>query len=167
MQEYAANSHHTTLYKPFTKAFSPVPDPSQSLSHAKLSGFSYSSRTWMPFTPARHKIPDTEIRMNTRSLKIPRVFCKRRPNFKRVPWMRHIEVRQLKATSRVLNHVGSIDKECSRSEILINYPIYVERSEGAYIHWKRYCSPLQSPVRDGWTFEILQYSDSLPLWGYT
>jgi hypothetical protein len=113
-------THHMTLYKPLTKAPDPVPDPSQNLSHVKLLGFSYSSLTWMPFTPARYKKPDTGIRASTRSFKAPRVFCTRRPSFKRVPWTRHIEVRQVKATSRVLSHVGSIYREWSRSRIKIN-----------------------------------------------
>jgi hypothetical protein len=104
----ADDSYHMTLYKPLIKAFDPVPDPSQNLSHMKLLGFSYSSRTWKPVAPTRHKMPDTEIRANTKSLTTPRVFCNRRPSCKRVPWTRHTEVRQLKATSRVLSHVGSI-----------------------------------------------------------
>ena len=107
-----------TLYKPFTKALGPVPEPSQNVSHVKLLGFSYSSPTWMPFTPARYKKPDTGIRASTRSFKAPRVFCRRRPSFKRVPWIRHIEVRQVNAISRVLSHVGSMYREWSRSRII-------------------------------------------------
>src|SRR5882757_9445896 len=110
-------SHHATLYKPSTKAPGPVPDPSQNVSHVKLLGFSYSSPTWKPFTPARHKMPETEIGASTRSLKAPRVFCKRRADFKRVPWRKHTAVRQQNATSRVLSQVGSIDRERSRSGI--------------------------------------------------
>ena len=111
-------THNMTLNKPLTKALGPVPDPSQNLSHVKLLGFSYSSPTWKPFTPARYKMPVTGIRANARSFKAPRVFCKRRPSFKRVPWTRHTEVRQVKATSRILSHVGSIYREWSRSGIL-------------------------------------------------
>ena len=149
-------THHMTLYKPLTKAFGPVADPSQSLSHVKLLGFSYSSRTWMPLTPARHKMPDTEIRASTRSLNTPSIFCKRRPNFNRVPCKRHIEVRQVKATSRVLNHVGSIDREWSMSEKWINpHRSVQETEETAYIHWKRRYYPLKFPVRDWWISRIL------------
>ena len=111
MQCEADNSHHMTLYKPLTKAVGPVPDPSQNVSHVKLLGFSYSSPIWIPLTPARYKRPDRGIRASTRSFKAPRVFCKRIPNFKRVPWTRHIKVTQVKATSRVLSHVGSIYRE--------------------------------------------------------
>ena len=111
--------HHKTLYKPLAKELDPVPDPSQNLSHVKLLGFSYSSSIWMPFTP-RYKMPDTGIRARTRSLKAPRMFCKRRPILRKVPCTRHTEVRPLKAISRVLIHVGSIDKEWSRSGKWIN-----------------------------------------------
>ena len=110
-------THNMTLNIPLTKALVPVPDPSQKLFHVKLLGFSYSSPTWKPFTPARYKTPVTGIRANTRSFKTPREFCKRRPSFKRVPWTRHTEVRLVKATSRVLSHVGSIYREWSRSKI--------------------------------------------------
>ena len=65
----------------------------------------------MPFTPARYKKPDTGIRASTRSFKAPRVFCKRRPSFKREPGIKHIEVREVNATSRVLSHVGSMYRE--------------------------------------------------------
>ena len=111
-----------TLYKPLTKVLGPVPDPSQNVSHVKLLGFSYSSPILMPFTPARYKKPDTGIRASTMSFKAPRVFCKRRPCFKRVPWIRHIEVRAVNATSLVLSHVGLIYKEWSRSRVINKFP---------------------------------------------
>ena len=81
----------------------------------------------MPFTPARYKKPETGIRASTRSFTAPRVFCKRRPSFKKVPWTRHIEVRAAKATSRVLSHVGSISKEWSRSRTPINSQTRIKR----------------------------------------
>ena len=142
-----------TLNKPLTKALGPVPDPSQNLSHVKLLGFSYSSPTFMPFTPTRYKKPDTGIKASTRSFKAPRVFCNRRPNFKKVPWTRHIEVRQVKATSRVLSHVGSICVEWSKSRIKINSQTRIKKIEMFTFAendtiWCRHS--LSENYRDGW-----------------
>lgn len=106
-----------TLYNPLTKAFAPVPDPAQKFFHElKLSGTSYPSRTWKELTPARHRSPETDMRARTTSLKSPNAFCKRIPHFKKLPWRRQMKVRQQNAVRRVWNQVGSMERECSRSE---------------------------------------------------
>jgi hypothetical protein len=55
------DSYHMKLYKPLTNALGPVLEPSQNVSHVKLLGFSYSSSSWKPFTPARYKMPDRKL----------------------------------------------------------------------------------------------------------
>jgi len=110
-----------TLYRPLTNAVAPVPEPSQSLSQLKLSGFSYPSRTWTPLNPARHSRPETEINTRTMSLNNPSAFWRRTPHLSRVPWTRQINDKQKKATKRVWNQVGSMDNELRRSAEIGTY----------------------------------------------
>src|SRR5436190_1905790 len=94
-------AHQMTLYNPLTKAFIPVPLPSQNLCHLKLSGCSYPGLTLKAGTPARDKIPDNDMRARTMSLNAARVFWTLSPHLRHVPWMKHTNVRQQNATSRV------------------------------------------------------------------
>lgn len=108
-------NYHMTFVRPVTKAFIPVPLPSQNVLLWKFFGTSTPSCNSNPGTPATWSMPTTAIRSSTSSLNIPKAFCKRNPHVRNTPCIRRANVMHINATNRVMPVVGSMDAACSMS----------------------------------------------------
>lgn len=89
-----------TLYKLRQNEEALAVVPSKALS--KLCGFS----TFI--CPPRATKPVMITKMRTKSLKTPRMFCRRRPHFSAVPWISIANVTQANPTARSVQGSGSL-----------------------------------------------------------